>query len=190
MHCPQCGQQQVPGEVRFCSRCGFPMLGVTDLLARGGALPTPPMIEQPDGDSPKKRGIRQGMILFMGVGIVLTSILGVFYSFLHLPDIFPALSAVIGFVGGFLRIVYALIFEEGAKKLIYVNQPPYPTAPVGFHQLAPTQVAPQPRLGVLPAAPGTPVHDWRRPNTAELVTPASVTENTTKLLDRERSLDE
>lgn len=190
MHCPQCGQQQVPGEVRFCSRCGFPMLGVTELIARGGSLPAPPMIEQSEGESPKKRGIRQGVILFMGVGIVLTSILGVFSSFLHLPEFFVALSAVIGFVGGFLRIIYALIFEEGAKKLIYLNHAQYPTAPVGFHQMAPTQVAPQPRLGVLPAAPGTPVNDWRRPNTAELVTPASVTENTTRLLDREPPRDE
>lgn len=184
MHCPQCGQQQVPGEVRFCSRCGFPLLGVSDLLARGGAMPAAPMIEPSTGESPKKRGIRQGVILFMGVGIVLTSILGIFSEFLHLPDLFPALSAVIGFVGGFLRIIYALIFEEGAKKVIYMNQPNYPLAPAAFHQMPPTVASP-PRLGVLPAAPAMPVNDWRRPNTAELVTPASVTENTTRLLDKE-----
>jgi hypothetical protein len=163
---------------------------VTDLLARGGAPPPSPMIQSSDGESPKKRGIRQGVILFMGVGIVLTSILGVFSSFLHLPEFFPALAAVIGFVGGFLRIIYALIFEEGAKKLIYMNHPTYPAAPVGFHQMAPTQVAPQPHLGVLPAAPVNSMNDWRRPNTAELVTPASVTENTTRLLDREPPKDE
>ena len=39
MFCPQCGQQQVTGVIRFCSRCGFPLDGVIQLLSNGGALP-------------------------------------------------------------------------------------------------------------------------------------------------------
>src|SRR5688572_32658153 len=39
MHCPRCGQQQVTEETRFCSRCGFQLGLVAELLAHGGVLP-------------------------------------------------------------------------------------------------------------------------------------------------------
>ncbi|MEO6390396.1 MAG: zinc ribbon domain-containing protein [Pyrinomonadaceae bacterium] len=186
MHCPQCGQQQIPGEVRFCSRCGFPLSGVSDLIANGGTLPPAPHIQNFDAESPKKRGVKQGVVLFMGVGIVLTSILGVFSSFLNFPEFFPALSAVVGFLGGFLRIVFALIFEEGAKKVVYLPHPNYSSmAPQQYNQVPPAQLAPAQRPQSLPPAQNVAVGSWRRPNTAELVTPSSVTENTTKLLERE-----
>jgi len=32
MHCPKCGQQQVSDEMRFCSRCGFALGIVTELI--------------------------------------------------------------------------------------------------------------------------------------------------------------
>jgi len=37
----------------------------------------------------------------------------------------------------------------------------------------------------LPPPPAQSALGWRRPNTAELVNPPSVTENTTRLLDKE-----
>jgi hypothetical protein len=183
MHCPQCGQQQIPGEVRFCSRCGFPLTGVSNLIANGGVMAAQPQV-QSDQMSPKKRGVMQGMILFMGVGIVLTIILGIFSSYLGLSDFFVAMSAVIGFVGGFLRTIFALIFEEGAKRVVYVAHPNYPSIPQPQYQPAPQQMNTPPRLPSLQSAPGTPVSGWRR-DTGEMVRPPSVTENTTKLLERE-----
>jgi uncharacterized membrane protein YvbJ len=39
MYCPQCSQEQVDGEMRFCSRCGFPLTIVSQLVTNGGALP-------------------------------------------------------------------------------------------------------------------------------------------------------
>ena len=39
MHCPSCGQQQVSLETKFCSRCGFPLGVVSEVLAHGGFLP-------------------------------------------------------------------------------------------------------------------------------------------------------
>lgn len=35
MYCPQCSQQQATGEMRFCSRCGFPLKIVSQLVANG-----------------------------------------------------------------------------------------------------------------------------------------------------------
>ena len=39
MHCPRCGQQQASGETKFCSRCGFQLAIVAELLHHGGTLP-------------------------------------------------------------------------------------------------------------------------------------------------------
>jgi len=76
MFCPQCGQQQISGAVRFCSRCGFPMDGVIHLLANSGMLPVYRSTDEPTQMSPRKRGVRQGMILALGgVGIGLLAAL-------------------------------------------------------------------------------------------------------------------
>ncbi|HEY0404170.1 MAG TPA: hypothetical protein VGC89_00475, partial [Pyrinomonadaceae bacterium] len=95
-------------------------------------------------------------------------------------DILVPISAVLFFVGGFMRILYAAIFEEGAPLMPAQNAAlPY----------APPAVAPQLNAGMrsaaaLPPAQSIPVATWRqRPNTAEIVNPPSVTENTTRLLD-------
>ena len=39
MYCPQCGQQQLSDNLRFCSRCGFPLEVVLQILGTGGMLP-------------------------------------------------------------------------------------------------------------------------------------------------------
>ena len=39
MHCPSCGQEQASVEIKFCSRCGFPLGLVSEILAHGGFLP-------------------------------------------------------------------------------------------------------------------------------------------------------
>ena len=36
MYCPNCGQQQVSGEMRFCSRCGLALTGLAEWLASNG----------------------------------------------------------------------------------------------------------------------------------------------------------
>ena len=36
MYCPRCGQKQMAGDLKFCSRCGLPMGLVAELLANGG----------------------------------------------------------------------------------------------------------------------------------------------------------
>lgn len=180
MHCPQCGQQQAPGEVRFCSRCGFPLGGVSELIAHGGMIPNYVPEETEKKVSPRRRGVQQGVTLIM-LGIILTSLFGVFSSYLNTPELFAAVAAIIGFVGGFLRLIYALIFEEGAPRQQHVIVQAY----MQPHQPA-SMSAPQARQVALPPAQHRPpVNQWQRPNTAEIVSPPSVTENTTRLLEKD-----
>jgi hypothetical protein len=181
MYCPHCGQQQVPGTVRFCSRCGFPLEGVMQLLNNGGVLPvyrepgaTPEM-------SPRKKGVRQGGMLFL-LGMIIVPILGLFASYFNgrFPEILTALAAMICFIGGPLRMLFAAIFEEGAPRPISQPAQTYMTPPVAPRQFAAMHNP------ALPPASVSAASSWRRrPNTAELATPPSVTENTTRLLDKE-----
>ena len=179
MFCPQCGQQQVHGTVRFCSRCGFPLDGVIQLLGSGGMLPVYRAPGEPVPMSPRKRGVKQGGILLLS-GAVIVPILGVLASFSNaaFPQILAALAAIICFVGGPLRMLYAAWFEEGAPRPLPVYGPPPLAAPQQFAPPRQNTALPPP-----PAVRSPPA--WRKPNTAELVNPPSVTENTTRLLDKE-----
>ena len=180
MFCPQCGQQQVSGIVRFCSRCGFPLDGVIQLLTSGGMLP---VYQNPEEIkiSARKRGVKQGGLLLL-IGAVLVPILGVMTSFSNSTflEILTAFAAIICFVGGPLRMLYAAVFEEGAPHQFRPPHRPYVPAQQASHQFNPHM---QP--SALPPPPVQPPA-WRsRPITAELAQPPSVTENTTRLLERD-----
>lgn len=176
MHCPQCGKQQISGEARFCKSCGFPLDSVRELLTSGGISsiietesPKPPQ-------SPRRKGVRQGVILLfiMMVLAPLTMVLGKQGNFL------PALFVM----AGLMRILYAVIFQEGAPRK---NQRP-------FAALTDVPSSTNDQLGrpiggtALPPAQSVPVAAFnaRRVDTREMVKPASVTEHTTKLLNESR----
>ena len=178
MHCPQCGQQQASDQLRFCSRCGFPMDGVIQLLGNGGILPQSFIDRKGRNISPRSLGIRHGAMLMLLTLLVvpIISIISVNAGF-H-PKIFIPLTAMLFFIGGLLRIIYALLFEEDIQR---VKPPP---ASLYNSPVMPSQLGTMPRGTALPPQQSTPVTSWRqRPDTGELVRPPSVTENTTRLLD-------
>lgn len=79
-----------------------------------------------------------------------------------------------------MRMLFAAVFEEGAPKhhhIVTTSYAPPPISQLGAHAPA-----------ALPAAQNNPSTVWRsRPNTSEIRQPASVTENTTRLLDKDDS---
>jgi hypothetical protein len=182
MYCPKCGQQQIATDLKFCSRCGFPMAGVIHLLSSGGLLPQSiPEQATLKGLSPRQKGQRQGAMMML-LTLLLVPLMAIITVNLGiLPKLFVPLTAVVLFVGGLLRIVYAGLFEEpGANREL---SPGAPTAYVPPY-MAPRSFSPPKLEGT--AQQGIPVTAWQRPrNTAELATPPSVTENTTRLLNQE-----
>ena len=188
MFCPQCGQQQVTGNIRFCSRCGFPMDGVIQLLGSGGLLPAYRTPDEPIPISPRRKGVKQGFMLFLA-GILIVPILGMFASFTNATflEILMALAAIICFIGGPLRMLFAALFEEGAPRPFQPYGPPTHMHAPPMH--APQQFAPPAQRPALTPPPARPQGAWRRPNTAELANPPSVTENTTRLLEKEDRTD-
>jgi cytochrome c biogenesis protein CcdA len=185
MFCPQCGQQQVSDALRFCSRCGLPLEGALVLLQHGGMLPR----YESSGErkaSRRRKGVMQGVLIFL-LGILVVPILGVFTSFApgrlsNMFEFFTIVAALLLFVGGPLRILYAALFEEGAPAPQF--GPPASYGP-------PAITPPAARLSALPQGTVNPTTGWRaRPDTAEIVQPPSVTDNTTRLLENRKSESE
>jgi hypothetical protein len=110
MFCPQCGQQQAAEDVRFCSRCGFQLAAVNELLRSNGAAP-----ERRFGrgaiDSPRRKGVRQGVLLMM-IGIFLVPLFFMLSEMTGIKDE-TAMLGMLVFLGGFLRLIYAF-FEDAA----------------------------------------------------------------------------
>ena len=182
MFCPQCGQQQSSGIVRFCSRCGFLLDGVIQLLTTGGILPVYQSSDEPAKASPRRKGVKQGGVLLLS-GAVLVPIFGIMASYGNSAflEILTAFAAIICFLGGPLRMLYAAVFEEGAPNPFHQPRP-FVSQPAPPHQFNPhVQQQALPPKHVQPPT-------WRsRPITAELAAPPSVTENTTRLLDRDEN---
>jgi hypothetical protein len=178
MFCPHCGQQQASDVMRYCSRCGFPLGVISEVLAQGGVLATRQTGNQERGLSPRQRGVRQGAMLMLSAMLIVPVM--VFAVLLTgIDGLIPLVpfSAVVCVVGGFIRMAYAFMFEAGAQPTRFTTIPSVP--------LPPTQFSGPTRGQALPPAQATPVTDWRRrQDTAEIYQPPSVTENTTKLLDR------
>lgn len=173
MYCPQCSQQQISDEMRFCSRCGFPLTAVKDLLVTGGEVDLAPPIPPP---SKGFRGAKQATWIMLASLFVLF-IVGLFVV---IDDDFAVLMVVpsLGFGFAFLRLLYAVFLEDRLRP----REKPA-SAPVA--SAFPGRPISSVRHRELSASPGLPIDDFvsRGKRTAEVVRPPSVTENTTKLLD-------
>jgi hypothetical protein len=149
------------------------------LLAHGGMPPLYQPLEGEQKISPRKRGVKQGALIFL-LGVVLVPAFAVLYSWTDFNPFgfFAVLTAVLCFIGGPLRMLFAALFEEGAQTYPYLRPQSY--AP-------PAIPAPQPAASVsaLPPAAVNPASQWRpRPQTAEILQPSSVTDHTTRLLEK------
>lgn len=171
MYCPNCGQHQLSDNTRFCSKCGLSINGLTEWLASGGV----PAVREEEPTlvlaSPRRKVIRRGAKIMFFSGVLLPVFIGL--SVL-VDEPGPLLFPFIAFLVGLMIMFYAIIFKE--------EIPPVKTQPV-----APA------RLGILldntalPPASNLRMNSVGEPRvrTRELVQPPSVTEHTTKLLDRE-----
>ena len=151
------------------------------LLANGGMLPRYLPLEGEQKISPRKRGVKQGALILL-LGVVLVPAFGVLYGWtdINLFGFFAALAAVLCFIGGPLRMLFAALFEEGAPTRPFITPSSY----------APPAIPPPPaaRVSALPPASVNPASQWRpRPQTAEILQPPSVTDHTTRLLDKSDS---
>lgn len=197
MYCPVCGQQQASESMRFCSRCGFTLLGVAEVIANNGIIP----FVQPQGTiklvSPRKRGILQGLFIFLIGTFLVVPILAILTAAVNAEPFLVAITAILSFFGGILRMLYALFFEEGGQATVpNTILPESAKNIVGSFKRPAAQNALPPQSAnfnpannsayIPPAQQPVPQNrDWRDSNTNELTYPPSVTEDTTKLLEKQ-----
>lgn len=183
MFCPQCGQRQVANEMRFCSGCGLPLGAVAEVLARGGQLPTyAPAAQGPRPLTPRQKGGRQGAMLMLSTMLVVPLVVFISIFITGGPEFFVPAAAVICFMGGLLRIIYALMFEQHAA----AAAPAPPAHAYVPPAMPPNYLGAYERGTALPPAQSIPAQSFRPPrfDTGELAAPPSVTDHTTRLLGR------
>lgn len=179
MFCPQCGQERISSETNYCSRCGLLLTAVSDLLNVGGLGPL--ATRTASALSPRKRGLKQGLFMFL-LTFLFVPLAGMISLALDVEPIAAGIAAIFFFIGGLLRMAYAVMFESGD-----------PGAPT-LEEKALAGVAgfksPRTSQGALPAQSSGPIAtfiapasgNWRDTNDLQ---PASVTENTTRLLEKD-----
>lgn len=166
MYCPRCGQQ-LASEPRFCSRCGLPMNAVTDILNHDGMPPAVQPAEYEVKQPAAQCGTRFAIKLIF-LSILLAPIcLGVSFRTDSPIPLFVPLTV---FLAGALWLVYARLFSESP-----------------FLQNSRDRVTRADLAGPRPAALSSPqaVSGFaaRAANTGEVLSPPSVTDHTTRLLD-------
>jgi endogenous inhibitor of DNA gyrase (YacG/DUF329 family) len=174
MYCPRCGQQQISDEMKFCSRCGLPMTGLAEWLAGRGASSGRGTETQVSLRSPRRKGIRRGAKLMFLSGVL-------FLVFLVLSLVIdegaPMIIPIIIFFVALIMMLYARLFSEEIS-------------PIKSQQSQTSGLGAMSGGSALPTASNIPTNGHtnlagQQVRTNELAQPPSVTEHTTRLLDKE-----
>lgn len=184
MYCPKCSQQQASDEVRFCSRCGFQLGAVKELLAQTEAPAMMTKVEPLPPAPPRglrKRDVTIGALLMLVVGLFVVIVPDTTPpptregQILMLVGMFIALTLLVNFIRPLLRAVNKLFGEEDAARPVAATAPDLTT-----------RVSPAAQRAALPptrAVPAAAHFNSPRVDTAEMLHRPSVTEHTTNLLD-------
>ncbi len=175
MYCPRCGQQQMSEETKFCSRCGFPLNLVSEILAHGGFLPQLAELHKSKKRLTKKNGIAFSVLwakFFM-------FIMAPFWALAGVPEM-AAVSGIVGLFGGLMWLIASLLILKNPTNDFFAAQE-LPNANVNnLYETNQRVLPPQSAQSYVP-----PANAWKAPNTGEFATPQSITEGTTKLLNKD-----
>lgn len=179
MHCPRCGQLQVSDQTKFCSRCGFQLGLVSELLENSGYLPQ--LAELQKGKS----------TIFTRKNGVIFTVLWLIFWMMMVPAFFAALGtnrlpgalAAFGFFSSVMLLVTSLALLKRSPKAYEL---------AAHHAPKSASLYGNPAAGALPPQQSQPASaymppegSWRVPDTGDLTRPGTVTEGTTKLLKQD-----
>lgn len=182
MHCPSCGQEQVSANTKFCSRCGFQLDLVAELLSNGGFLPQLAQLAGNKTFFNKKNGVMFAVLWFFTFIFILAGISAV----LNLDEIVP-IFGILGVFGSLLILIISLVYLPSSKPAFNIARTVNPASmPAGLFNRQDRPGLP-PEQSIPATAYTAPQGNWRAPDTGELATPGTVTEGTTKLLSREEN---
>jgi hypothetical protein len=163
MYCPNCGQQQISNQIRFCSKCGMPLEAVSTVLTNGGVLPISNTPTSVKSTSPRKKGIKQGGILML-LGVFFVPFLAILIDSVRGSNELVALAAVFFFLGGFLRLIYALLFQDGTP--VFSSKPDEFNNQPSTANTVQTQIPTNLNPNALPPQQSVPASDFVQPQQA------------------------
>ena len=171
MYCPNCGQQQISDEMRFCSRCGLALTGLAEWLAGGALSVTRAGETQISAISPRRKGMRRAAKLMFFSGVLF--------------PVFLVLSLAIN--EGAVMIFPILLFFISLVLMLYARLFNDKTPGVTDRSIQTSTFGSNATRGPLPPPISIPIPNAGRQQvrTNELAQPPSVTEQTTRLLDNE-----
>ena len=179
MYCPKCSQIQTDDGLRFCSRCGFQLGVVKELLAESDSAP----VVTPGSQAPAKFFSRRKQDLLFGatvMSVAATLVVQLSWAAPKAALIFPLWMIWLAFS---LFVLYFDVLVRVARRF-FSDDNPVSDGPSRATQdlinkvspatseLPPMQNRPAPALG------------FDRVNTGEIVQPLSVTDHTTNLLNK------
>lgn len=192
MHCPKCGQKHVSttehlrplplwwlGEGRkFCSRCGFPLELVAELLDNGGFSRKLAELEKEKTFFTRKKGVVFSIFWMILLMMLIPAIIGIGNG----PGEAQGISAVIGLFGGLMIMIGSLTLLPSSEQHPLLNSQQVRTPPATtLHGAQPQALPPQQSIPTsvhVPPRAGM----WRDTNDLETSTFA---ENTTRPLKNE-----
>lgn len=178
MHCPRCGQQQVSDQTKFCSRCGFQLGLVAELLENGGFLPQLAQLSRgKDSFFSRKNGLIFTTLWFIFWVMMMPAFLGMAGE--------GEAAGVSAIFGTFSSIMFLILTLTVLKRPTRSYELPPHHAPPPATLYGNATVGALPPLQSQPVSTYTPPEgSWRAPDTGDLVRPGSVTEATTRLLKK------
>ncbi len=179
MFCPNCGQQQVSQEIKFCSRCGFPLGLVSEILAHGGFLPQLAELYKSKHLFSRRNGLIFSLFWFLIFVLILTPLSGV-ADLDNLAGVF----AIIGTMGALVFFIASLLILQKEPQTFDLPQlGSANSAAKNIHGTSQNALPPQQTQSAQSYV--APANVWKTADTGDLVRPPSVTEGTTKLLKKE-----
>lgn len=186
LYCPKCSQPQVSEETQFCSHCGLSLNGLKEIVLAEGKTKTSQLKGCEDQRSPRQKDVRQGAMLMI-LSVILIP------AYILLAALFPANDRLIESAVSdtpFEKISQALLvtlFILGLARLLYARF--FRTDTIVQRTMSDAnadQIRSSASDYALPSAQTIPVSgfgSWRA-NTGEIAQSASVSEHTTKSLDK------
>ena len=168
MYCPNCGQQQVSEEMRFCSRCGLALSGLAEWMA-GGMLVRRAEEMRVLSPSRRRKQMRRAAKLMFFSGVLIP--LGIMMS-AAVDDPGPMVLPALLFFASLVWMGYSRLFIDD-------------TAPMINAAAQQSTFGPTPTRASLTPPTNIPDFGRQRVRTNELAQAPSVTEHTTKLLDHD-----
>ena len=164
MYCPRCSQQQLSDEVRFCSRCGFRLVAVSQLHGTDGiayirAEEKLPLIKPPELRKGAKRTLLSFCILAASFPLM-----GIIDPHFPLASPFIIGIAFFTFLFSLVQTVYYIFFGESFL-------------PIKNQSFAFNENQPQMNYQTAQSLP----FETRSFDTIEFIQPPSITEPTAKL---------